>query len=433
MWIRIKRILSNKTIMLRMAFTLSLLLLLRILSHIPVPLLNGEALKALFGSGGNFFAILNSFSGRSLERFSVLSLGITPYITGSIIIQLLVMSIPRFKEWSEEGENGKQKMNTATRYLAIFIAFIQGLALILGANTGPGNIFHMQYHGSYWIGYLYMALCMTAGTAISIWFADLITSRGVGNGSSILITAGIVVSIPTMFTTLWTRYVVNNTAKVQYVWLTIIIVLYICIILAIVFMELSVRKIPIQYANRQGKSDANIPIKINTANVMPVIFASTILSIPLTIAGFIHGNSENGPGYWINQIFGYHNPIGFIIYVILIVIFTFFYAFLTVDPTKVAENLSKSNAYIPGVRPGEETKVYVSKILFKSTVIGAIYLVILATLPIITSAIFGFTGTDAQAITIGGTSLLIVVGVAIETTKQIEADASQEQYRGILA
>lgn len=430
MWTRIKRVFSDKTIVLRIAFTLFILLLLRVMSFIPVPLLDVEGISQLFNN--SFFAILNSFSGQSLERFSILSLGITPYITGSIVVQLLVMVVPRLKEWSEEGENGQQKMNAVTRYIAVGIAFFQSLALILGAVSGPGNLFHIHYSGSNAMGYIYMALCMTAGTALAIWFADLITAKGIGNGSSMLITAGIVISIPPMFTTLWNKYVVNNTSNVQYLWLVIIILIYIFIILAIVFMELSVRKIPIQYANRQGKSDANVPIKVNTANVMPVIFASTIVSIPLTITGFLTSDQSTGVGYWMDQIFGFHNPIGFILYVVLIIAFTFFYAFLTVDPRKVADNLSKSNANIPGVRPGEETKTYISKVLFKTTVIGAVYLVILATLPIITAAIFGFKGLEAQAITIGGTSLLIVVGVAIETTKQLETDAQNEQYRGFL-
>lgn len=431
MWLRIKRILSNKQILLRLSLTLFILLLLRIMAHIPVPLIDTDALFSIFKSGEGFFAILNNFSGRALQRFSILSLSITPYITGSIIVQLLVMVIPSIKEWSKEGESGKQKMNKVTRYLAIFIAFIQALALILGASTGPGNLYHTAYNGSIAFGYIYISIAMAAGTAIAIWLADQITAHGIGNGSSIIITAGIVTSFPNMFSILIKNYITNNTQNIQYFYFALIVVLFIAVILGVVFMELSVRKIPIQYANRQGKSDANVPIKINSANVMPVIFASTILSIPLTITGFVSQSTSTGVGYWVNQIFGYNNPIGFILYVVLIVIFAFFYSFLTVDPTKVAENLSKSNANIPGVKPGEETKTFVSRILFKSTVIGTIYLVILATLPIITAAIFRFNAQDSQAITIGGTSLLIVVGVAMETTKQLEADAGKEQYRGI--
>jgi preprotein translocase subunit SecY len=206
--------------------------------------------------------------------------------------------------------------------------------------------------------------------------------------------------------------------------------LYFGILLGVVYMQIATRKIPVQYANRQGKSDSNIPMKINSAGVIPVIFAQTILSIPLTVVGFA-GSSTTGISGWLNAIFNYQQPIGFILYVLLIVVFSFFYSFLTINPEKIAENLSKSNAYIPGIRPGQDTKDFVAKLLFKITVIGTVYLVILAVLPVLTSIVFGFTGTEAQAITLGGTSLLIIVGVAIETTQQVETDASQTEYSGI--
>jgi preprotein translocase subunit SecY len=196
-------------------------------------------------------------------------------------------------------------------------------------------------------------------------------------------------------------------------------------------MHIAIRKIPIQYANRQGKSDSHIPMKINSASVIPVIFAQTILSIPLTVIGFTGGGSATGIGAWINSIFNYQEPIGFILYVILIIVFSFFYSFLTINPEKIAENLTKSNAYVPGIRPGIETKDFIAKLLFKITVIGTVYLVVLAILPILTTIVFGFTGNEANAITLGGTSLLIIVGVAIETTQQVEADASQTEYSGI--
>jgi preprotein translocase subunit SecY len=205
--------------------------------------------------------------------------------------------------------------------------------------------------------------------------------------------------------------------------------MYFGILLGVVYMQIATRKIPVQYANRQGKSDSNIPMKINSAGVIPVIFAQTIMSIPLTVAGFAGGAS--GGNSWINNIFSSQKPIGFIIYVILIIIFTFFYSFMTINPEKIANNLSNSNAYVPGIRPGQDTQDFVAKLLFKITVIGTTYLVILAVLPIITSVLFGFEGNEAQAITLGGTSLLIIVGVAIETTQQIETDASQTDYSGI--
>lgn len=420
--------------MLRLAFTLGILLVIRIASHITVPLFDTRAIVAFMASSGSFVAILNNFSGQALERFSIMALGISPYITASIAVQLLQMVVPSFKELSEQGESGKSKLNQITRYLAIALAFIQGFALIIGISTN-GSVLIPSLEASAvenyrYFFYIYMALVMTGGTALAIWLGDLITKKGVGNGTSMLIVAGIVTSLPTMWTTLWTKYITNGGGGWDIVFFILIMALYFGILLGVVYMQIATRKIPVQYANRQGKSDSNIPMKINSAGVIPVIFAQTILSIPLTVVGFA-GSSTTGISGWLNSIFNYQQPIGFILYVLLIVVFSFFYSFLTINPEKIAENLSKSNAYIPGIRPGQDTKDFVAKLLFKITVIGTVYLVILAVLPVLTSIVFGFTGTEAQAITLGGTSLLIIVGVAIETTQQVETDASQTEYSGI--
>lgn len=422
--------------MLRLAFTLLILLVVRIASHITVPLFNTDAIVAFMNESGSFVAILNNFSGQALERFSILALGITPYITASIAMQLLQMVVPSLKEWSEQGESGKAKINKITRYLAIVLAFIQGLGLIIGLSVNGSvlipSLEAADVESFRFLFYIYMALVMTGGTALAIWFADLITKKGIGNGTSMLIVAGIVTSLPAMWTTLWSKYIINGAGGWDIVYFIIIIILYFAILLGVVFMQIAKRKIPVQYANRQGKSDSNIPIRINSSGVIPVIFAQTILSIPLTLIGFTGGaGATGGLSGWLNSIFNFQEPIGFILYVLLIVVFSFFYAFLTINPEKIANNLSKSNAYVPGIRPGQETQDFVAKLLFKITVIGTVYLVILAVLPIFTAIIFGFSGTEAQAITIGGTSLLIIVGVAIETTQQVETDASQTEYSGI--
>jgi preprotein translocase subunit SecY len=422
--------------MLRLAFTLFILLVVRIASHITVPLFDAAAIKEFMTNSGSFVAILNNFSGQALERFSIMSLGISPYITASIAIQLLQMVIPTFKEWSEQGETGKQRLNQITRYLAIGLAFIQAFALILGVTAGrPGGIIIPGLEAAIvdrfrYLFYIYMALVMTAGSALTIWLADMITKKGIGNGTSMLIVAGIVTSLPAMWTTLWTKYIANGSGGWDIVFFIIIMLLYFAILLGVVYVQIATRKIPVQYANRQGKSDSNIPMKINSAGVIPVIFAQTILSIPLSIAGFT-GQSNVRLVDWIENIFSSQKPIGFILYVALIVVFSFFYSFLTIDPEKISNNLSKSNAYVPGIRPGEDTKDFIARLLFKITVIGTVYLVVLAILPILTGIVFGFTGAEAQAITLGGTSLLIIVGVAIETTQQVEADASQTEYSGI--
>ncbi len=432
MWLRLKRVLSNRTVMLRIAFTFFVLMMFRIASHIPVPLYDTNAIKALIESSGSFFAILNNFSGQAMERFSILALGISPYITASIVVQLLQTVLPTFKEWSEEGEGGRAKLNRITRAVAVFIAVVQSLALILGATTGIGNNFVVNFRGNnYVLASVYLSLVITAGTCVSIFVADLITARGIGNGSSILIAAGIVTSIPVMFSTMWRKYIINNTSAWQYVWFITITILYFLILLGIVFVEAANRKIPVQYANRQQGGNANIPIKVNSASVMPVIFASTILSIPLTIAGFVTKDTSKGAGYWLNQVFSFQKPIGFVIYLVLIVIFSFFYSFMTINPSKISENLSKQNGYIKGIRPGEDTKNFIAKTLFKTTVVGTIYIATLAAIPVLTGVIFGLEGQDAQAITLGGTSLLIVVGVAVETMSQIETSAEKDTYEGI--
>jgi len=276
-----------------------------------------------------------------------------------------------------------------------------------------------------------MALVMTAGSAFCMWLADQITMRGVGNGSSMIIVAGIVASFPGMFVDLYKEFFVSAEPTVANgIKFGVIVLLFLLIILGVVWMEGLQRKIPIQYANRpaaaqlRGKQDSNIPIKINSASVIPVIFASTILSLPLTIVGFTGSTNP-----WWERIFSYKEPIGFAIYVILIFVFAFFYAFLQINPDKMADNLKKQNAYILGVKPGEDTAVYISRVLFKVTLLGATYLTVLASLPMIITAIFGIT---SASVSIGGTSLMIVVGVAIETAKQLKTKSESQEYKGFL-
>lgn len=431
MWNRIRNVLANKSVMMRLGITLALIAVYRIASFITIPLFNIELFQSQTQWGSGFLGILNSYTGQALARYSVLSLGISPYITASIAVQLLQVVIPQMKEWQEEGDTGKAKASRLTKYLALVLGFAQALLLIIGTGDRGSQI---QIGVSSGIGtYLYMALTVTAGTVFTIWLADLITAKGVGNGSSILIGIGVMTSIPIMITTLGGKYLGTNNGWdiATYVF---ILLLYVAILLAVIYMNVAKRKIPISYANRQGnvgKSDSNIPLKINSAGVLPVIFASTLLSIPLSVVGFLESSIGDTAKSWIEAIFSYNQPIGFIIYIILIVVFSFFYTFMVTNPHKMAENLSKSNAYIPGVRPGEDTKNYIARVLFKVTVIGTIYLVILAALPIITAAVFGFTGQEAANITLGGTGLLIIVGVAADTTQQVEAAANQETYQGL--
>lgn len=424
----LRAVFSNTKLLAKIGITILILFLFRLLMWVPIPLVDTSGIANIIDSG--FIAILNNFSGGALGRFSLMAMGISPYITASIVVQLLQMDIvPVLKEWSEQGENGKRKLNRLTRILGLFLAFVQGMIFVLGmrysiADPGIMDGAHV---------YIFIALMVTAGTAIAMWLADLITRYGVGNGASMLIVAGIIPSLPAMVVALWNKYIVTGGALNIFLFVFILL-LFVGILVAVTYLELAKRKIPIQYANRrsgQGQTDSNLPIKLNTAGVIPVIFASTILSIPLSVAGFFSQESAGGVGYWFNQIFSYHQPIGFVLYMLLILVFAFFYSFLMLNPEQVADNLSKSNAYIPGVRPGADTEDFVSRLLFKITILGSLYLMILAALPIITSMLFGFTPQEAQVITIGGTSLLIVVGVALETSKQIITQATEQEYKGI--
>jgi preprotein translocase subunit SecY len=451
----IKKIFTNKEVLKKIAFTLFIFLIFKLLTKVTVPLVNQDAFSGAFESG--FLGIANSLSGGALRNYSVVALGISPYITASIVVQLLQMDIvPFLKEWSEEGEIGKKKISRFTRYLAIGLAFIQAIAMTFafdGANIALFNNQAIEWatvggRNLWFIVYFYIAVVLTAGTALMIWLADQITIKGIGNGTSMLIVAGIIISFPGTIVSLVQYYIADPNQALAgnvfasqgafsgYLLFAISVLMFVLVLVGVTYMQIAVRKVPIQYANRPGsskfagKSESNIPIKLNTAGVIPVIFASIILSLPLTIIGYISGGTTTQAGgvmNWIQQIFTYTEPIGFVLYVLLIFIFTFFYSFILVKPEQIAENLNKQNAYIPGVRPGKETEAHITKTLFRVTVVGAFYLAVVASLPIITSIVLGHNYAQ-----IGGTSLLIIVGVALETARQIEADTQEKAYAGFM-
>ena len=425
---------NNKKLICMLLFTAFALLVWRLGVKIKVPLFD---VKADASGSNNLFGFLDIFTGGALSQFSILALGISPYITSSIVIQLLQMDIiPQFKEWAEEGEAGKAKLNQWTRYVALFLAFVQSLALIIGIKNSYANLYFEELLVSDLnaFSYLYMALVMTAGTAFVMWLADQITLHGIGNGGSMMIVAGIVAGLPAMFVSLYNEFVVGTTEAPATGWsiakFFIIITLFLVIIIAIIWMEGLQRKIPIQYANRpaaaaiRGRQDSNVPLKLNSASVIPVIFASTLLSVPLTIINFTSVDTT-----WWEMIFSHQKPIGFALYIILIFLFSFFYSFLQINPEQMAENLKKQNAYIPGVKPGEDTAAYISKVLFKVTLLCATYLAIIASLPMIITLVFNITSSD---VSVAGTSIMIVVGVAIETAKQIKNEVQSQEYHGFM-
>jgi len=451
----LKRVFKNKDILKRIGFTLLAFLVFKLLTYVTMPLIDSSALAGLFDNSG-FLGIVNSISGDALRNYSIIALGISPYITASIVIQLLQMDIiPALKEWSEEGEVGRQKTSRLTRYIAIGLAFVQALAMTFAFHTQQASLFQFGVadwateggRNLWFFVYIYIAIVLTAGTAFMIWLADQITLHGIGNGSSMLIVGGIIISFPGTIASLIQYYIADPNEVLDgvysgqgawngYVLFGVSMLMFVLVLVGITYMQAATRKIPIQYANRpagskfSGKSDSNLPIKLNTANVIPVIFASILLSLPSTIFAYIGWGTSNAAvsaQNWIGQIFAYDQPIGFALYLILVFVFTFFYSFILVKPEEIAENLQKQNAYIPGVRPGLETETYITKTLFRVTIMGALYLVLIAALPIVTSMILGHSYAQ-----IGGTSLLIIVGVALETAKQIETDTQEKTYAGFM-
>lgn len=404
---------SNKDLRQRIYFTLLCLGVFAFGSKI---VLNWTTLENSFEEL-EFLQIFNLMSGGGLENFSIFALGVSPYITASIITQLLQMDvIPYFKELKEQGYTGKQKINKITRYLGVLFAFIQGYIFTI-MYSGSANVLEI----------LKSTVVLTAGTCLLLWIGDQITKKGIGNGMSLLIMAGIIQSMPNIFKGAFTSLTkIGPNSVVGGMIFASFVLIYLLIIVGMVWVQLAERRIPIQYANRTnsayGKHQNFLPIKINSAGVIPVIFASTLIAIPVTIVNLIKNETaiEFVNNYIQNTTF-----TGFILYVLLILFFGYFYTFLQMNPEEMAKNLNKSGAYIPGVRPGNDTIEYVSTVLSKLTIVGSLFLVIIAGLPIVFSAVSGLD----SSITIGGTGLLIVVGVAIETYKQLESSLISRSHR----
>ncbi len=403
---------SNKDLRKRIYFTLFCLAVFCFGSNITVPWMS-----TVYEELG-FLEIFNLMSGGGLKSFSIFALGVSPYITASIITQLLQMDIlPYFKELKEQGYTGKQKINKITRYLGILFAFIQGFAFTI-AYSGTTDVMTI----------IKTTVVLTAGTSLLLWIGDQITKYGIGNGLSLLIMAGIIQSLPSVFVTAFNELVLAGTfSKVLGgVLFGSFVIIYLLIIIGMVWIQLAERRIPIQYANRTNSAYGGhqnfLPVKINSAGVIPVIFASTLIAIPVTVVNLIKNEAAIN---FVSKYIDNTSLTGFILYVILIFFFGYFYTMLQMNPEEMAKNLSKSGAYIPGVRPGNDTIEYVSNVLSKLTIVGSLFLVIIAGLPIIFS---NFSGLSS-AVTIGGTGLLIVVGVAIETYKQLESSLISRSHR----
>lgn len=411
----------------KIIFTLLMLVIFRIGSFIPVPNVDAEVLQQT--DQYSLVGFLNTFGGGALKNFSIFAMGIMPYITASIIVQLLQMDVvKKFTEWSKQGEVGRKKIAQFTRYFAILLAFIQSIAMSYGFNRMYGGSL-IRDEGV--MTYLTIAIVLTAGTAFLLWLGEQITEKGVGNGISIIIFAGIVAALPTTVNQIYAQQFENagDQLFINIIKLVIIALAALAIVVGVIYVQQANRKIPIQYAKgsgaQRGAQQSHLPLKVNSAGVIPVIFAVAFLVTPRTIATFFEDNKVT---QFIEKTFDYSQPFGMILYVALIVAFTYFYAFVQVNPEKVADNLKKQGAYIPGIRPGKSTQDYLTSVLYRLTLVGAVFLSVVAVLPILFINIANLP-SSAQ---IGGTSLLIVVSVALETMKQLESQLVKRHYKGFM-
>ena len=407
---------KNKDLRKRLYFTIAVLTIYIIGTGIEIPNVNLIEQTQSLG----FLELLDVMGGGGLKRFSIFGLGVIPYITASIVIQLLQMDIiPYFSDLAKQGHAGKQKLNQITRYLGIAFALFQAFAM--------SYIFIQSSDDFSILNRLEVSFIMTAGTAFLLWLGDQVTQKGFGNGTSLIIMAGIVSSLPyemkTAFTTLVdlsdTNTIISGGAK-----FLLFVLVCILVVIGVVFVEGAARRIAIQYAN---KSTANLgkqtymPIKINSAGVIPVIFASSLLAVPVTIAQFVGGQGFKD---FVNNYISYTTPVGLILYIVFIVLFDYFYTFIQMKPDEMAKNLKDNGGYVPGIRPGKDTEEYFSKLLVRLTTAGSVFLAIIAAFPILINML-----TDLpSSVSIGGTGLLIVVGVSIETYKQMESSLLAREY-----
>lgn len=406
---------KNKELRKRILFTFLCLFVFKLGTSIVVPGVDTSAL----GKDLGFFDLVNAMGGGAMEKFSILSLGVMPYITASIITQLLAQMeiIPYFAELSKQGGVGRAKLNQITRILGIVLAFIQGYILSFTFIKG-GTV----------MDYMSFSVILTGGTCFLLWLGDQITAKGIGNGISLIIMAGIIATLPSMFKDAYESLIVAGDLQVTLFGITkfiIFVLVYLAIVLAVVYEETSERRIPVQYANKTnsmyGANKNYMPFKLNSAGVIPVIFASALISIPGIIAAFI---KNEGFSVFVSKYLTLSTPVGFVLYLVLIFVFAYIYTFMQIKPKELSDNLKKQGGFIPGIRPGNETINYISKVLVRISTVGALFLAFIAALPIV----FGMISNLPTSVSIGGTGLLIVVGVALETYKQIESNLVTTEY-----
>jgi preprotein translocase subunit SecY len=424
----------------KLLFTLAIIVLYRFGAAVPTPNTNTSAINTCInqtsnGASKDVYALINLFSGGALLRLSVFALGIMPYITASIIIQLLVVVIPRFDQLKKEGQSGQQKLTQYSRYLTVGLAILQSTGFIALARSGQlfqgctdssGNNLAILYKQDIFT-LATMVIIMTAGTGVIMWLGELITDRGVGNGMSILMFTSIAARIPSEGQT-----ILQSGGAFPFV---LIIALGLAIIAAVVFVEQAQRRIPVQYAKRMvgrrqyGGTSTYLPLKVNQAGVIPVIFASSLLYIPQLISQLQSSGSGGFQRFVNNYLINQQSWVHIVIYFLLIIFFAYFYVGITFNPEERADDMKKYGGFIPGIRPGRPTAEYLQYVLSRITLPGALYLGIVAVLP---NFFFGYTGGNNQNFPFGGTAVLIMVGVGLDTVKQIESQLMQRNYEGFL-
>lgn len=422
-----------------------MLIIFRFGAHIPVPYLSADAMKAFLGNGtADLFSLFDVFTGGAFSNATVMAMGVSPYINASIIVQLLTVAIPSLERLAKEGVEGRKKINKITRYLGIALAFVQGAGLYvtlynLGVQNSMTTIARTDA-----LGFFTIVLTFTAGTAFIVWLGELISEKGLGNGVSLIIFAGIVTRIPSGAITLYKQYLETNVDIKGIAIVAVIAVVAIAAIAFVVLFDCAERRIPVQYAKRvvgrkmYGGQSTHIPIKVVMAGVMPIIFASSIMAFPATIVRLVSGgnmptagvgyiilsmlqaNSASGAPIWTDIVYS-------ILYFLLIIFFTYFYTSIQFNPIELANNMKKNGGFIPGIRPGKPTSDYIFRSSSRINLAGATFLGIIAILPIVFGAVF-----KIASIQIGGTSLLIMEGVALETVRQIESQMTMRHYKGFL-
>jgi len=425
---KIKGIFENKDLRKKVLFVLLMLLLYKIGTHIPVPGIDRDYLKA-FTQNTGLLSFMNTISGGALANFSIFAVGIMPYITASIIIQLLQMDIvPKLTEWSKQGEAGKKKTKVLTRILTVVFALVQSIAM----SVSFGKLYPGLVPGTGFSSYAIIVISLTIGTILLMVMGELIDKKGIGNGISILIFAGVISSIPNMAGMFYaSEFQGSKGNEIAIIKTVLLIICILILVVGIIYINQAYRRIAIRYANQgMGNTSGQVresymPIKVNTAGVIPVIFAVAILMFPTTIAQFFPTNKV---AIWISNHLNYHQPLGATLYVALIVAFSYFYAFVQMNPEKTAKDLREGGGFIPGYKPGKPTELFLSGVLSRLTFVGSLFLSAVAILPIL----FGYFAGLPQQIQIGGTSLIIAVGVALDIYQKLDTELKQKKYRGFL-